>query len=65
MNDYSIYSTGWYSVSPGFTWWYNNPVRLAELKARSEAKRNAAESERKKEEAKYRMDGKATISVYA
>tara|TARA_R100000406_G_scaffold15675_2_gene9713 strand:- start:2468 stop:2662 length:195 start_codon:yes stop_codon:yes gene_type:complete len=64
MSDYSIYSTGWYSVSPGFTWWYNNPVRLAELKARSEAKRNAAESERK-EKARYEKIEEGTISVYA
>ena len=66
MSDYSIrYSTGWYSVSPGFAWWYRPIPNVDSVKQSEETKRVTQETKRKKEEAKYRVDGKATISVYA
>ena len=66
MSDYSIrYSTGWYSVSPGFAWWHRPIPNVDTIKQSKEAERIDQEAKRKKEEAKYRVDGKATISVYA
>jgi len=66
MSDYSIsYSTGWYSVSPGFAWWHRTIPNVDTVKQGKETKRIAQETKRKEEEAKYRVDGKATISVYA
>lgn len=64
MSDHSIYSTGCYSISPSFTWWYNNPVRLAKLKARIEAKRNVEEN-KQKEKDRFEKIAEGTISVYA
>ena len=64
MSDHSIYSTGCYSISPSFAWWYNNPVRLAKLKARIEAKRNVEEN-KQKEKDRFEKIAEGTISVYA
>ena len=41
MSDYNVYSTGWYSISPSFTWWNSDPSRVAQVQARREAKRVA------------------------
>jgi len=66
MSDYSIrYSTGWYSISPGFAWWHRPVPNMDTIKQSKETERIAQEAKRKKEEAKYRVDGEATISVYA
>ncbi len=66
MSDYSIrYSTGWYSVSPGFAWWHRPVPNVDTVKQSQETKRVAQKIKRKEKEAKYRVDGKATISVYA
>ena len=48
MSDSYAYSTGWYSVSPSFTWWNHNVHRVAEVKARREAARIVEEDKRKK-----------------
>jgi len=64
MSDYSIYSTGWYSVSPAFAWWNFDAHRVAALKARREAARIADEEQRKNIENKRKIT-EGTISVYA
>lgn len=64
MSDYSIYTTGWYSVSPSFTWWYNNPIRVAELKARNKTERNVEEYKQKEKIRSEKIE-EGTISVYA
>lgn len=64
MNDYSIYATGWYSVSPAFAWWNFDAHRLAALKARREAARTTEES-KQKEKANSAKIAEGTISVYA
>ena len=64
MNDYSIYTTGWYSVSPAFAWWNFDAHRVAAIKARREAARIANEEQRKIIENKSKIT-EGTISVYA
>ncbi len=64
MNDPSIYSTGWYSLSPGFAAWNTDVYRLAALKARREAARTIEKS-KQKEITDARKIAKGTISVYA
>tara|TARA_R110002020_G_scaffold314541_1_gene529743 strand:- start:168 stop:362 length:195 start_codon:yes stop_codon:yes gene_type:complete len=64
MNDYSIYATGWYSISPAFTWWNHNVHRMAEIKARREAARIIKET-KQKEKANSAKIAEGTISVYA
>jgi len=64
MSDYSVYSTGWYSVSPAFAWWNFDAHRMAALKARKEAERIADEEQRKIIENKSKIT-EGTISVYA
>jgi len=64
MSDYSIYSTGWYSVSPAFAWWNFDSNRVAQIKARQEATRVAKEKQRKTIEDKSKIT-EGTISVYA
>ena len=64
MSDYSVYSTGWYSVSPAFAWWNFDAHRVAALKARREAARIADEEQRKNIENKRKIT-EGTISVYA
>ena len=40
MSDYSIsYSTGWYSVSPGFAWWHRTIPDVDTVKQGKETKR--------------------------
>ena len=64
MNDYGIYATGWYSVSPAFAWWNFNVHRLAEVKARREAARVVEEDKRQKKENSAKI-AEGTISIYA
>jgi hypothetical protein len=58
------YSTGWYSISPAFTWWNNNAHRLAEIKARREAERIIEKDKRKKKINSAKI-AEGTISIYA
>ena len=45
MSDYSIrYSTGWYSVSPGFAWWYRPIPNVDSVKQSEETKRVTQET---------------------
>jgi hypothetical protein len=64
MIDGSIYSTGWYSVSPAFAWWNFNVHRVAEIKARREAARVIEEDKRQKKENSAKI-AEGTISIYA
>ena len=64
MNDYSIYASGWYSISPSFALWRNCPIRMAAIKARQEAAR-VAEENKQKEKINTEKLAKGTISVYA
>ena len=64
MNDYSIYTTGWYSVSPAFAWWNFDAHRLATIKARKEATRIAEEDKRQKKIDSAKI-AEGTISIYA
>ena len=64
MNDYGIYATGWYSVSPAFAWWNFNVHRLAEVKARREAARVVEEDKHKRKVNSAKI-AEGTISVYA
>jgi hypothetical protein len=64
MNDYGIYATGWYSISPAFAWGNFNAHRLAEIKARREAARVVEEDKRQKKENSAKI-AEGTISIYA
>ncbi len=64
MNDYSIYATGWYSISPAFTWWNFNAHHVAEIKARREAARVVEEDKHKKKVNSAKI-AEGTISIYA
>ena len=64
MIDGSIYSTGWYSVSPAFAWWNFNVHRMAEIKARREAARVVEEDKQQKKENSAKI-AEGTISIYA
>ena len=64
MNDYGIYATGWYSISPAFAWRDFNAHRLAEIKARREAARVVEEDKRQKKENSAKI-AEGTISIYA
>jgi DNA-binding helix-hairpin-helix protein with protein kinase domain len=64
MNDHRIYATGWYSVSPSFAWWNHNVHRMAEIKARREAKR-VTEEAKQKENINSAKIAEGTISIYA
>lgn len=64
MNDYGIYATGWYSISPVFAVWGNCPLRLAAIKARREAAK-VVEENKQKEKINSEKLAKGTISVYA
>ena len=64
MIDGSIYSTGWYSVSPAFAWWNFNVHRVAEIKARREAARVVEEDKRQKKVNSAKI-AEGTISIYA
>ena len=64
INDSGIYITGWYSVSPAFAGWNSDVHRLAAIKARREAERNAEVYTNNKEIDSAKIaDG--TISIYA
>ena len=66
MSDYSIhYSTGWYSVSPGFTWWCRPVPNVDTIKQSEETKRVAQKNKLKEKEDKERVVGKTTIDVFA
>jgi len=64
MSDSSIYSTGWYSVSPAFAWWNFDAHRVAAIKARREATRIAEEDKREKKDNSAKI-AEGTISIYA
>ena len=64
MSDNSIYSTGWYTVSPAFAWWNFDVHRMAALKARREAARVVEEDKRQKKIDSAKI-AEGTISVYA
>ena len=64
MNDYSIYSAGWYSASPAFAWWNFDAHRVAEIKARREAARVVEEVKQQKKIDSAKI-AEGTISVYA
>ena len=64
MNDYSIYTTGWYSVSPAFAWWNFDAHRVAAIKARREAARIAEEDKQKRKDNSAKI-AEGTISIYA
>ena len=64
MSDSYFYSTGWYSISPSFTWWNHNVHRMAEIKARREAKRITEEDKREKKVNTAKI-AEGTISIYA
>jgi hypothetical protein len=64
VSDPINYATGWYSISPAFAWWYSNPHRVAEIKARREAARVAEEIKRK-EKANSAKIAEGTIDIYA
>ena len=64
MSDSINYANGCYSISPAFAWWYSNPHRVVEIKARREAARIAEENkqQRKVDSAKI---AEGTIDIYA
>mgnify|MGYP003115023565 FL=1 len=64
MSDNSVYSTGWYSVSPAFAWWNFDAHRVAAIKARREATRIAEEDKQQKKINSAKI-AEGTISVYA
>ncbi len=64
MINANIYATGWYSVSPSFSWWHLDTYRVAEIKARREAARIVEEDKRQKEIDSAKI-AEGTISVYA
>ena len=64
INDSSIYTTGWYSISPAFARWNLDVHRLAAIKARREAERIAKEDKRQKEIDSAKI-AEGTISIYA
>jgi hypothetical protein len=60
----SNYATGWYSISPAFAWWHNNPHRVAQIKASREAARVAEENKRQKKVNSEKIE-EGTIDIYA
>ena len=64
MNDYGIYATGWYSVSPAFAWWNFDAHRVAAIKARREAARIAEEDKQQKNKNSAKI-AEGTIDIYA
>ena len=58
------YSTGWYSVSPAFTWWNFDAHRMAALKARREAARVVEKDKQQKKDNSQKIT-EGTISIYA
>ena len=66
MSDYSIsYSTGWYSVSPGFAWWHRPVPNVDTIKQSQEAKRVAQKIKDKEKEDIRRVLRQGTVDVYA
>ena len=64
MNDYSIYATGWYSISPAFAGWNFDVHRMAAIKARREAARVVEEDKRQRKDNSAKI-AEGTISIYA
>jgi hypothetical protein len=66
MSDYSnYYVTGWYSISPSFTWW-NRPVpNVDTINQSKETERVAQKNKFKEKEDKKRVIGKRTVDIYA
>jgi|TARA_R110002012_G_scaffold244510_2_gene419225 hypothetical protein len=66
MSDYSIrYSTGWYSISPGFAWWCRPVPNVDTVKQSQETERVAQKIKREEKEATQRVVGQTTIDIYA
>ena len=66
MSDYSInYSTGWYSVSPGFAWWHRPVPNVDSVEQSKETKRVAQEIQNKEKVDKQKVVGQTTIDIYA
>ena len=66
MSDYSIrYSTGWYSISPGFAWWYRSVPNVDTIKQSQETKRVTKKIKTEEKEATQRVVGQTTIDIYA
>jgi len=66
MSDYSIrYSTGWYSISPGFAWWYRPVPNVDTIKQSQETKRVTKKIKTEEKEATQRVVGQTTIDIYA
>ena len=66
MSDYSIrYSTGWYSISPGFAWWHRPVPNVVTIKQSQETERVAQKIKREEKEATQRVVGQTTIDIYA
>jgi hypothetical protein len=66
MNDYRIYTTGWYSISPAFAWWNFDAHRMAEVKARREAARIVEKNKQQKEVDRTGIQtGQESIDIYA
>ena len=64
MSDNSIYTTGWYSVSPAFAWWNFDAHRMAAIKARREAARVVEKDKQQKKDNSEKI-AEGTISIYA
>ncbi len=64
MINADVYTTGWYSISPAFTWWNFDAHRVAAVKARREAERITEENKQKKKVNSAKI-AEGTISVYA
>jgi hypothetical protein len=64
MSDTSVYSTGWYSISPAFAWWNFDVHRMAALKARREAAGIVEEDKQQKSKNSAKI-AEGTIDIYA
>ncbi len=58
------YSTGCYSISPCFAWWYSSIHRVDKFKESNEAKRIVEEVKEKDAKSLHKIK-EGTISVYA
>jgi hypothetical protein len=66
MRGYSIrYSTGWYSISPGFAGWCRPVPNVDTIKQSQETERVAQKIKREEKEATQRVVGQTTIDIYA
>ena len=59
------YSTGWYSISPGFAWWCRPVPNVDTVKQSQETERVAQKIKSKEKADKERVVGQTTIDIYA